>query len=463
MSVYIATAGEVVLLTGLSSAEYNGALCEVSGCKNGRVAVTILGSGGKSILIQPHNIVDAGNDDDDDDADEEDEGGAMSCGGDDSDADVSDADEAAFATMAADGLATKAPPSSSSATKALLELAASKGRAGDAAGELATLTEAESHDPNNVHIVANIGVCHLDQGNYELALQYLTRAATVVDPKWALGRFHLARAYVAISRSCGGGGSASGAAADHVRQAKEQLRLAVTTAALRRHDESKQRASKTFLMVANMLNDDLTGSAPQTTQPAAATVHLVVRALLRSLAVLSQGQSDDDDDDDDGDDAETCEQERKTLTALTYFQLGKVLEQHATALGAGAADGAIGAYRRALAIDPSDPAYAMATGNALRCRAHRSSIPHDLAEAIAVYQAALAVVPDHAHLHRNLACAHMQKGDLVPAIASFQASLVHATEDDDPWKPQVTQIIATLTEKLRQHREGTFVVDVPNK
>lgn len=459
MSIYVATVGEVVLLTGLSSLEYNGALGEVRGCQNGRVAVTLLDAG-KVILIQPQNIVDAGDGNDDDDDDE------MSCGGGDdgdndgSDADdVSAADEAAFATMAVDDPAASAkvpPPSSSSATKALLELAASKGRDGDVAGELALLTEALAQAPDNVHILANIGVCYLDQGDHEVALQHLNRAATVVDPSWALGHFHLARAYIAIGRSINGSSSSGAAATDYVVQATEQLRLAVTVAALRRHDESKQRASKTFLMVADLLMN----LPLQTAQLSLTATHLVERALLRSLAVLQQSRTGDERGEDEDDEVDA--DERKVLTALTYFQLGKALEQHAAALGGGATDGAIGAYRRALAIDASDPAYAMATGNALRMRGHRKSSPHDLAEAITVYQTALKRHPDHAHLHRNLACAHMQKGDLVPAIASFQASLVHATEDDDPWKPQVTQIIATLTEKLRQHQGGTFVVDVPN-
>ena len=128
-------------------------------------------------------------------------------------------------------------------------------------------------------------------------------------------------------------------------------------------------------------------------------------------------------------------------------------------LGCGAYDGAIGAYRRANDLT-NDSSFAIALGNALRLRAHRTSSKDDCIESIRIYQNALQKYPENAALYRNLGCALMQKGDLPSAISAFTSSLTHSPEDD-PWKSQITDIVASLTEKMRNRRDGTYVLDLP--
>ena len=170
--------------------------------------------------------------------------------------------------------------------------------------------------------------------------------------------------------------------------------------------------------------------------------------------------------------------------ALIFFQIGQFLERQVTVtsssssssvhnstlsnaksdtgdvgLGDGAYDGAIGAYRRANEL-ADDVSYAIALGNALRFRAHRVSCKDDCIESIRIYQNALRKYKDNAALYRNLGCALMQKGNLPEAISAFTSSLTHSTEDD-PWNSQITEMVASLTEKIRERRDGTYVIDLP--
>ena len=545
-TIYVCTVGEVVLLQGLSSMEFNGTLAEVQGIQNGRVMVKLFHNN-RNLLVKPENLLDTadleGEEDNNDDDNEQTmatEGQAVEGNSDDDEgehmADICDDDEEqeednnskvapssfnydhlwdehtlqaqadlslgqfdsakthcdnALASNANNWLAFQLlgdvavnccrhddailcysaqirilmdiTNNSSALTalkvKALVQIAASKGLLGDTAGELETLQNALTIDPLNVHLLANLGVYYMDIDDMDTALQYLHRVVND-EPRWALGRFHLARAL-----------SVNTADESMMDAAKEQLRLAVLTSTLRRSDESKVRAAKTFMMIAR-LTDDL--NQPTESQ-SLMTRQLIVRSLLRSSAVLRKTSREGDTDN-----------EEHVLLALVFFQIGQFLERQVSVssssssspsstvqnptsntksetgdvgLGVGAYDGAIGSYRRANELT-DDVSYAIALGNALRLRAHRSSSKDDCIESIRIYQNALQKYKDNAALYRNLGCALMQKGDLPLAISAFTSSLTHSTEDD-PWKSQITQIIATLTEKLRERRDGTFVIDLP--
>ena len=60
---YVITLGEIVLLQGLSSNEFNGAVATVEGIKDARVAVRLLHNR-QQILVKPENLLEAGGNDD---------------------------------------------------------------------------------------------------------------------------------------------------------------------------------------------------------------------------------------------------------------------------------------------------------------------------------------------------------------------------------------------------------------
>ena len=544
-SIYVCSVGEMVLLQGLSAAEYNGTLAEVQGIQNGRVMVKLFHNN-RTLLVKAENLLDTAeldgeddndpstmeteghNDEDDDDEDDEDENMAdMEDDDDDKGQEMVDDikispssfsydhlwnentlqaqadlslgqfdsakihceqalisnssnwlalqllgdvavncghhDEAILHYSAQIRILMDIPNDSTVLTtlkiKALSQIAASKGLLGDTMGELETLREALAIDPINVHILANLGVYYMDIHDINTAIQYLQRVVNH-EPRWALGRFHLARA-MSVDQSN----------ASMLDAAKEQLCLAVMTSTLRRSDESKARAAKTFMMIARLL-DDL---HQPTESQSLITRQLIVRSLLRSSAVLQKTSCEDNTDHDE-----------HVLLALIFFQIGQFLERQVSepsssspsssspaihhsstttngtgdvGLGCGAYDGAIGAYRRANDLT-DDSSYAIALGNALRLRAHRMSSKDDCIESIRIYQNALQKYPENAALYRNLGCALMQKGDLPSAISAFTSSLTHSPEDD-PWKSQITDIVASLTEKMRNRRDGTYVLDLP--
>ena len=59
---YVITLGEIVLLQGLSSNEFNGAVATVEGIKDARVTVRLLHNR-QQILVKPENLLEAGGDD----------------------------------------------------------------------------------------------------------------------------------------------------------------------------------------------------------------------------------------------------------------------------------------------------------------------------------------------------------------------------------------------------------------
>jgi len=325
-------------------------------------------------------------------------------------------------------------------SKVLLKIASAKGKLLDAEGELDHLKRASSMDPSNVHVLANIGALYLESGNLEEALKQF-RQAVVVDPLWARGRFHLAYAL-----------------SSNREAAFYELQMAVTSCNSNKTGESIEVSVKTFLMIAQMLEN----IAPSSLN----TSDLVLKALLRSINLL-HSQTDKSSVDEIG--------QYYKLNALVCYRLGQCLEkQGAQVINAsepsstpslsGCYDGAISAYKKSCELDSDDCSYKLALGNSLRVRAHKKKSTEDLDDSIVVYKSGLLLNIENTDLHRNLACSLMQKGSIADAIASFTLSLQFANtsgEEIDPWSIQITQIIKDLTEKLRLQNEGTIIIDLP--
>ena len=67
-SIYVCSVGEMVLLQGLSAAEYNGTLAQVQGIQNGRVMVKLFHNN-RTLLVKAENLLDTADLDGEDDND----------------------------------------------------------------------------------------------------------------------------------------------------------------------------------------------------------------------------------------------------------------------------------------------------------------------------------------------------------------------------------------------------------
>lgn len=250
-------------------------------------------------------------------------------------------------------------------SKVLLKIASAKGSLLDTEGELDHLKRASIVDPSNVHVVANIGALYLESGNVEEALEYL-RQAVIIDPLWARGRFHLAYAL-----------SSNREAALH------ELQMAVTSCNSNKTGESVEVSVKTFLMIAQMLENIAPSSL--------STSDLILRALLRGINLI-HSQTDKSSVDEIG--------QYYKLNALVYYRLGQCLEKQGAQLVSnsesslnpsfsGCHNGAISAYKRSCELDVDDCSYKLALGNSLRIRAHKKKSKEDLDDSIVVYKSGL--------------------------------------------------------------------------
>jgi tetratricopeptide (TPR) repeat protein len=424
---YIINTGEIVLLQGLSSNEFNGAVAVVDGVSAQRVVVKLLHSA-KTILVKPSNLLEAGgksgiekevpldlgddyNSDDASDIGEyhdeiENDENRTEAKHDDltsltlarevlsSGADIclnckkaiednpenwlayeilgdfySDTDRDADALQAytsqTEILQTIYPDVKSSAiikkiTDAFLKIAAIKRRLRDSSRELEALMSISLVDPKNVNVLASIGDLFLDSGDVNKALVYFT-AAVSADPSWALGRFHLARILLVNSDST---------------SAIQELRIAVNECDYKRDDESVERAAKTYMMIAAMI---------QQIDQSAIEQNLAVKALLRSVNLLSDlcGKTDSS--------VSVDGMGQGKLLALAYYQLGQLLvkqasgNQKTSTPQPGYYDGAISSYRKSCELDSADSSYKLELGNALRLRAHLKKSKEDLEDSVVVY------------------------------------------------------------------------------
>jgi tetratricopeptide (TPR) repeat protein len=250
-------------------------------------------------------------------------------------------------------------------SKVLLKIASAKGKLFDAEGELDHLKRASIVDPSNVHVFANIGALYLESGNLEEGLEYF-RQAVIIDPLWARGRFHLAYAL-----------------SSNKEAAFRELQMAVTSCNSNKTGESVEVSVKTFLMIAQMLENNAPSSL--------STSDLVLKALLRSINLL-HSQTDKSSVDEIG--------QYYKLNALVYYRLGQCLEKQGaqvinTSEGSsnpslsGCYDGAISAYRKSCELDADDCSYKLALGNSLRVRAHKKKSKVDLDDSIVVYKSGL--------------------------------------------------------------------------
>lgn len=530
---YVITLGEIVLLQGLSSEEFNGVLATVEGVSEQRVVVRLIHNKQK-ILVKSDNLLEAGGVSKESESDEVDSENSLSDGapdcseteieslrafsdscrsaslddamnvlsaalekttdhlsdiagarrdcestiqqdpnnwlayeilGDLSSCCGNDSDAISAFTSQLEILQRKYSSSTSAAlakliAAVLLKIAAAKRRLLDLGGELEAFMQISVVDPSNVNVLASIGDLFQDSGNTGEALKYFRKAVTV-DPSWALGRFHLARMLAATGES---------------DAALRELQVAINDCSSKRADESTERAAKTFMMIAGMMEqlDDTPSSSK-----------IIIKALLVSVNLLTQAE-------------QICDDKEKTesnrLLALAYSKLGQSLAKLGKGvLDSGAAlnpsssgyyDGAISSFKKSCELDQLNPSYKMALGNALRLRAHLKKSKEDLEDSVIVYNSGLLIDPgksdlscivfntyelickflihpENAALHRNLACSLMQQGSIAQAISSFTSSLKVSTDDDESWRPQITSIIKDLTEKLRLHSQGTIVVDLP--
>jgi tetratricopeptide (TPR) repeat protein len=252
---------------------------------------------------------------------------------------------------------------------ALLKIAAAKRRLADLGGELEAFMKISVVDPTNVNVLASIGDLFQDSGNTGEALKYF-RQAVIVDPNWALGRFHLARMLAATGES---------------DAAMRELHVAVNDCTSKRVDESTERAAKTFMMIAGMMEqlDDKPSS-----------LKVILKALLVSVNLLTQSE-------------ESCVGKEKTennrLQALAYSKLGQSLERLGKGVldsgvslnptSSGYYDGAISSFKKSCELDQLNPSYKLALGNALRLRAHLKKSKEDLEDSVIVYNSGLLIDP----------------------------------------------------------------------
>jgi tetratricopeptide (TPR) repeat protein len=259
---------------------------------------------------------------------------------------------------------------------ALLKIAAAKRRIADLQGELEAFMQTSVVDPSNVNVLASIGDLYQDSGNTVEALKYFRQAVTV-DPIWALGRFHLARMLAATGES---------------DAALRELQVAVNDCTSKRVDESTERAAKTFIMIAGMMEqlDDKPSSSK-----------VILKALLVSVNLLTQSE-------------QSCVGDEKTenskLLALAYCKLGQSLERLGKGLldsgvslnpsSSGYYDGAISSFKKSCELEQLNPSYKMALGNSLRLRAHLKKSKEDLEDSVIVYNSGLLIDPGKQYLTR---------------------------------------------------------------
>ena len=251
----------------------------------------------------------------------------------------------------------------------LLKIAAAKRRLLDLEGELEAFLQISVMDPTNVNVLASIGDLFQDSGNNVEALKYFTQAVSV-DPNWALGRFHLARILAVNGES---------------DAALRELRAAVDDCTSKRGDESTERAAKTFIMIAGMMEqlDDTPSNLGG-----------IIKALLVSVNLLTQPE-------------QSCDHEDMTdnnrLLALAYSKLGQTLERQGKGVivsstsshpsSSGYYDGAISSFKKSCELDPPNSSYRLALGNTLRLRAHLKKSKEDLEDSVVVYNSGLLIDP----------------------------------------------------------------------
>lgn len=436
---YIINVGEIVLLQGLSSNEFNGAVALVCGVSAQRVVVKLFHSDQK-ILVKPANLleaggksgvekedsVDLGDDFNSDDASDIGEYHDLSQSDENrteaskehahseatnlfareallSGADVcsnckkaieenpdnwiafeilgdfyADSDRESDASQAyasqTEILQSISPDEKSSViikqiTGAFLKIAAMKRRLRDSPGELEALMSISLVDPMNVTVLASIGDLFLDSGDVNKALEYFT-AAVNTDPTWSLGRFHLARILLINGDST---------------RALQELYMAVNDCYVKRDDETVDRAAKTYMMIAGMIQQIDISFTEQ---------NLVLKALLRSVNLLSDWVLKNEI---------AFVREEGKLLAIAFHQLGQLLlkiasgdQKSSTSTStslSGYYDGAIGTLRKACELDSSISAYKLELGNALRLRAHIKKSKDDLEDSVIVYNSGLLKDP----------------------------------------------------------------------
>lgn len=263
-------------------------------------------------------------------------------------------------------------------SKVLLKIAAAKGRLLDSHGELEAFLHVSQIDANNVHVFASIGDLLLDSGDISNGIQNF-RKAIAIDPSWALGRFHLARALLRNGEK---------------ELAFKQLEVAVNDCSSKRIDETIERAAKNFMMISSLADK---------IHPEQCQSQIAVRALLRSVNILRSDTRDEHSlrQINERDEEEKIAADNNKLSAMAYFQLGQLLEnlgastenknEPSSLRQSGYYDGAISSYKKSCELDPSDSSYRLALGNGLRIRAHSRKSKEDLDDSIVVYQSGLLI------------------------------------------------------------------------
>ena len=447
---YVVTSGEVVVLQGLSSNEYNGAVATVEGVREQRVAVRLLHSS-KQILVKPEHLLEGGGTGDsgagegshdvDDSCDYDDDGCPIN---DDSSAahekplDASTGAEIMdqeFTSLIDDNLViafellTAAPPKSCNNISVLsegfrcchsaIERNPDNWVAYEVLGELFLNIEddvqaADAFDMQ-FHILSKIHpVCH-QAALVALFTKVLLRVANIRGRMRDSARELEALLNVLMidSRSIqvlvmvGYHYLDSENINTAIQYFKDAIAVDESWAFGRLHlarallQNGQPHDALSALQIA--VNDCATKRDDETVEKAAKsylmiadmaesvgpsqTGHLIIiKALLRAINLIQQSSV-------------TERTENSKLAAFVYLKLGKHLESRGASetlsnttpsiQSSGFHDGAISSYKKACELDGDDSSHKLALGNALRIRAHSRKSKEDLDDSIVVYKSGL--------------------------------------------------------------------------